>query len=103
MDSYVSQCSKYFKEHQSDVKVCTVIGFPLGSTSTGIFAVVFQMFFFYRSIEAKVEEARVAIESGAEEVDMVIQIGLMKAGQYDAVKKDIQYEISHRFWCLTPP
>ena len=44
-----------------------------------------------------------AIESGAEEVDMVIQIGLMKAGQYDAVKKDIQYEISHRFWCLTSP
>ena len=64
---------------------------------------LFFKWFFYRSIEAKVEEARVAIESGAEEVDMVIQIGLMKAGQYDAVKKDIQYEISHRFWCLTPP
>jgi deoxyribose-phosphate aldolase len=55
------------------VKVCTVIGFPLGATSTA----------------AKVAETEQAIKDGAEEVDMVINIGALKSGDEDAVKKDI--------------
>jgi len=58
----------------SDVKVCTVIGFPLGATTT----------------KTKVFEAREAIENGALEVDMVINIGAVKAGDWDYVKNDIE-------------
>lgn len=58
----------------TDVKTCTVIGFPLGASVTGI----------------KVAEVRQAIEDGAEEVDMVINIGELKNGNYQAVKADIQ-------------
>jgi len=60
--------------HGSSVKVCTVIGFPLGATLT----------------EVKVFEARTAIENGAAEVDMVINIGALKAGDVDLVEKDIR-------------
>ncbi len=49
---------------ESDVLVCTVIGFPLGATSS----------------ESKVLEAVIAVEEGASEVDMVINIGKLKAG-----------------------
>ena len=56
------------------VKVCTVVGFPLGATST----------------EAKVAETEVVVRVGAHEVDMVINIGALKGGDHDAVKKDIQ-------------
>lgn len=49
---------------ESDVLVCTVVGFPLGATST----------------EAKVVEAQIAVEQGADEVDMVINVGKLKAG-----------------------
>ena len=58
---------------KSDVKVCTVVGFPLGAMST----------------EAKVFEAKNAIEQGADEIDMVINIGLLKSKNYVAVIKDI--------------
>ena len=58
----------------SDVKVCTVIGFPLGANTTN----------------TKVFETKDAIANGAEEVDMVINIGELKAGQYDIVQKDIE-------------
>lgn len=58
----------------SDVKVCTVIGFPLGANTTN----------------TKVFETKDAIENGAEEVDMVINIGELKAGQYEIVQKDIE-------------
>ncbi|KAK8810528.1 hypothetical protein WA158_007103 [Blastocystis sp. Blastoise] len=71
---FVKLAAEYFKKEQSSVKVCTVIGFPLGATSTA----------------AKVHETEVAIEDGADEVDMVIPIGLMKAGDYDAVEQDIK-------------
>jgi deoxyribose-phosphate aldolase len=57
----------------SDVPVCTVIGFPLGATST----------------QAKVDEARWSLQMGAKELDMVIPIGLLKAGEYQAVYTDI--------------
>lgn len=69
---YVKYCANLLEG--SDVKVCTVIGFPLGSTTT----------------ESKVFEARNAIENGATEVDMVLNIGLLKSGENEFVKKDIQ-------------
>ena len=58
----------------SDVKVCTVVGFPLGAATT----------------KTKVFEAKEAVENGAEEVDMVINIGSVKSGDYDHVKQDIE-------------
>ena len=55
------------------VKVCTVVGFPLGATST----------------DAKVGETEKAIAAGAQEIDMVINIGELKGGNHEAVKNDI--------------
>lgn len=57
-----------------DVKVCTVIGFPLGATTT----------------ETKAFETKNAIENGATEVDMVINIGALKDKQDDIVEQDIR-------------
>lgn len=58
----------------SDVKVVTVIGFPLGATTTA----------------TKVFEAQDAIENGADELDMVINVGELKAGHDEQVLSDIQ-------------
>ena len=58
----------------SDVKVATVIGFPLGATTTA----------------AKRAEAAEALKSGAQELDMVLNIGQLKSGQLNAVMKDMQ-------------
>jgi deoxyribose-phosphate aldolase len=69
--SYVELCSKLLKN--STTKVCTVIGFPLGATTTA----------------TKVAEASEAIVNGATEVDMVINVGAIKSGDYNYVKKDI--------------
>lgn len=69
---WVSYASKLLEG--SSVKVCTVIGFPLGANDSAV----------------KAFEAKRAIEQGASEVDMVINIGALKAGEYDIVKKDIQ-------------
>ncbi|HEY2017027.1 MAG TPA: deoxyribose-phosphate aldolase [Bryobacteraceae bacterium] len=65
----------------SPVKVCTVVGFPLGATST----------------EAKVAEAAAAVRAGAQEVDMVINVGALRSGDHEAVKLDIQQvvKVSH--------
>ncbi len=68
---YVSLCSELLKG--TNVKVCTVIGFPLGATTT----------------EAKRFEAEQAISNGAEEIDMVINIGRLKHGDYDYVFHDV--------------
>lgn len=57
----------------TDIKVVAVVGFPLGATST----------------EAKIAEARDCIENGADEIDMVINIGLLKAGHVKAVEDEI--------------
>src|SRR5699024_9218405 len=62
----------------SNVGITTVIGFPLGATSTF----------------TKAAEARDAIAAGATEIDMVINIGAMKSGDYDAVRKDIEGVVS---------
>lgn len=69
---WVSLAAKELKG--SDVKVCTVIGFPLGASTTAV----------------KVFETQDAISNGAEEVDMVINIGLLKAGNDDAVEADMK-------------
>lgn len=58
----------------SDVKVCTVVGFPLGAVNT----------------EVKVFETEQAIKDGAQEIDMVLNIGALKDRDYDIVKEDIQ-------------
>jgi len=64
------------------VKVCTVIGFPLGATLP----------------QVKIYEAEEAIKLGAQEIDMVINIGALKSGQDDVVQADIRgvVEASHR-------
>ena len=58
----------------SDVKVCCVVGFPLGAMSTA----------------AKAFEAKTAVQDGADEVDMVINVGGMKDRNYELVKADIK-------------
>lgn len=58
----------------SDVKVCAVVGFPLGANTP----------------EIKSAEANLAVIEGAHEIDMVINIGAMKSGDYDYVEADIQ-------------
>jgi len=58
----------------SDVKVCSVVGFPLGTMQT----------------KAKAYEAVVAIEEGADEIDMVIHVGWLKSGEIAKVEQDIQ-------------
>ncbi|KAA0957776.1 deoxyribose-phosphate aldolase [Planococcus kocurii] len=59
---------------ESDVKVCTVIGFPLGASTS----------------ETKAFETTDAILKGAGEIDMVVNIGALKSGNTDHVKKDIE-------------
>jgi deoxyribose-phosphate aldolase len=67
----VELCSQLLKG--SDVLVCTVVGFPLGATST----------------EAKVFETQQAVREGATEVDMVINVGALKSRDYELVERDI--------------
>lgn len=68
---YVKLCSQLLRD--TSVKVCTVIGFPLGATST----------------ESKTFETERAIKDGAREVDMVINVGMLKSGEFDYVQNDI--------------
>lgn len=58
----------------SNVKVCSVVGFPLGAMIK----------------ETKAYEAKFAVDSGAEEIDMVINIGLLKSGKIDLFERDIK-------------
>jgi deoxyribose-phosphate aldolase len=58
----------------SRVKICSVVGFPLGATST----------------EAKVAETTVALRDGAQEIDMVINIGALRSGDNETVQSDIR-------------
>jgi deoxyribose-phosphate aldolase len=69
--SYVKLCSQLLEG--SGVLVCTVIGFPLGATST----------------ESKVFEAQQALREGATEIDMVINVGAVKSRDYELVERDI--------------
>lgn len=58
----------------SDVKVCSVVGFPLGAMIK----------------EAKAYEAKFAVDSGADEIDMVMNIGLLKSNKIDLFERDIK-------------
>jgi deoxyribose-phosphate aldolase len=69
--THVKLCAQLLRG--SPVKVCTVIGFPLGASST----------------EVKVFETETALRDGASEIDMVINIGAVKAKDHDLVAKDI--------------
>lgn len=73
----VNSCRvKYVASKLKDAKtlVCSVVGFPLGAMST----------------ESKAFETKEAIAAGADEIDMVINIGALKSGDYDFVESDIQ-------------
>lgn len=73
---YISLCAELLR--QSSVKICTVIGFPLGANTT----------------EAKVFETQDAIRKGADEIDMVVAIGKIKSGDFPYVENDIKSVVS---------
>jgi deoxyribose-phosphate aldolase len=77
---YVSLAAEQIRGSQ--VKVCTVVGFPLGATLP----------------QVKIFEAEEVLKLGAEEIDMVINVGALKSGQDDVVESDIRgvVEASHR-------
>lgn len=68
---WITLAKKLLRE--TDVHVCTVIGFPLGASTEDV----------------KIYEAEDAIEKGAEEIDVVINIGALKSGDYDYVEREI--------------
>ncbi|QDK47596.1 deoxyribose-phosphate aldolase [Bdellovibrio sp. ZAP7] len=70
--SYVKQCAELLRD--SDVKVCCVVGFPLGAMDSA----------------SKAFETRTAITNGAGEIDMVVQIGALKDRRLDYVRDDIK-------------
>lgn len=65
---------KFIKDYKKDVKIAAVVGFPLGAMSK----------------DAKVFEAKSAIEDGASEIDMVINIGRLKSEGFDYVESEIR-------------
>ncbi len=67
---YVKEASAYMV---GKIKVCTVIGFPNGNMTT----------------ETKVFETKDAVNNGADEIDMVINVGMLKAGNYDYILNEI--------------
>lgn len=69
---WVSYAKEMLKD--SEVGVCTVIGFPLGANTTNL----------------KAYEAKEAVKNGADEIDMVLNIGLLKSKEYDLVEEDIK-------------
>ncbi|MFP3388404.1 deoxyribose-phosphate aldolase [Brevibacillus sp. SIMBA_040] len=70
--AFVELASSMLKD--TEVKVCTVVGFPLGANTTAL----------------KVEETKQAIRGGAQEIDMVINIGALKAGDAKLVEDEIR-------------
>ena len=69
---HVAYCTDYLKD--SDVNVCTVIGFPLGANTSAV----------------KAFETKDAIANGADEIDMVMNIGALKDKNYDLVRDDVK-------------
>ena len=69
---HVAYCADYLKD--SDVNVCTVIGFPLGANTSAV----------------KAFETKNAIANGADEIDMVMNIGALKDKNYDLVRDDVK-------------
>ena len=80
--AFVAMASDLLKE--SKVKVCSVIGFPLGSNTT----------------ETKVYEAAEAAKNGASEIDMVINVSWLKDGAFDKVKEEIKAVVNAAPNCL---
>ena len=80
---YVAKAAQLLKG--SDVRVCTVIGFPLGANTS----------------DTKAFETRDAISKGAEEVDMVINVGALKSGHMDLVYEDIKAVVDAAAGVLT--
>ncbi|GLB79152.1 deoxyribose-phosphate aldolase [Streptococcus alactolyticus] len=70
--TWVAHCSKTLAG--TGVKVCTVVGFPLGANTSSV----------------KAFETKDAIANGADEIDMVINVGQLKSGQYEVVEADIR-------------
>ena len=79
--TWVKECASLL--HGSPVKVCTVVGFPLGATTADV----------------KAYETRRAIFDGATEIDMVINIGALKSGDDRTVKHDIQAVVQAAHEC----
>ena len=71
--SYVKKAKEYIKSKESNLNVCTVIGFPNG----------------YNTSEVKCFETKNAIENGADEIDMVINLGWVKENKYDLILQEI--------------
>ena len=69
---WTKKCAEALKD--SDVNVCIVVGFPLGAMDT----------------KSKAFETKTAIENGADEIDMVINVGWLKSGRYSDVEDDIR-------------
>lgn len=69
---WVSRCKRELSG--SGIKICTVVGFPLGANSP----------------EIKIEEARLAVSQGAGEIDMVINLGAVKSADWKTVEDDIR-------------
>lgn len=69
--SYVKRAKEYVKEN---LKICTVIGFPNG----------------YSTKETKIFECKDAIKNGADEIDMVVNLGDIKSGDFEAVEEEIK-------------
>jgi len=69
---YVGTCADLLKG--SDVKICAVVGFPLGACTTA----------------TKVFETEEACKDGAREIDMVLNVGAFKDGRYDYIRDDIR-------------
>ena len=69
---WTKKCAEALKD--SDVNVCVVVGFPLGAMDT----------------KSKAFETKTAIENGADEIDMVINVGWLKSGRYSDVENDIR-------------
>lgn len=80
---YVAKAAQLLKG--SDVRVCTVIGFPLGANTS----------------DTKAFETRDTISKGAEEVDMVINVGALKSGHMDLVYEDIKAVVDAAAGVLT--
>ncbi len=79
--TYVSLAAELLKE--TEVKVCATVGFPFGATLP----------------EVKALEARKTVEKGAEEVDMVINLGALKSGDYEAARSDIEMVVDVKRSC----
>lgn len=74
----------FVADHFPTLNICTVVGFPLGNST----------------IETKVAEAKEAKANGADEIDMVINIGELKNGNYPYIRKEIDSVVNATGWIV---